>query len=92
MAKKTKKKSWYTVAWLTREGVPHANHHFANFSQVYKSRDVLVEDLVYGMTHFSRSAYVVMAWPGQVTAQAALRSSLKPILQVFEDGHVQEIS
>lgn len=89
---KKAKKSWYTVAWLTREGGPNPYHRPENFTRVYKTKAMLADDLSYGMRHFSRGAYAAVAWPGQVSEQVALHSDLKPVLQVFEDGSIQEIA
>lgn len=91
MAQKAKKKSWYTIAWLTREGQPHPAHRNENFSRVFKTEDMLIEDLNHGMIHFSRGAYAAVVWPGQVQEWIALHTNLKPVLQVFKDGFVQKI-
>jgi hypothetical protein len=89
---KKAKKSWYTVAWLTREGSPDPHHRLENFTQVYKTKAMLADDLARNMTRFSLGAYAAVAWPGQVSEQVALRSNLKPVLQVFEGGAIQEIT
>ena len=90
MAQKAKKK-WYTIAWVTREGQPHPAHRNENFSQVFKTEDMLIEDLSYGMIHFSRGAYVAAVWPGQIGEWIALHSNLKPLLYVYENGSVQRL-
>lgn len=91
MAQKAKKKKWYTIAWLTREGNPHPAFQYQNFTQVFKTEKMLVDDLSYGMISWSHGSYAAVAWPGQVDKQTALHTNLKPVLQVFEGGIVQKI-
>lgn len=90
--KKSAVKRWYTVAYLDREGAPHPAWRHANFTQVYRTREALLDDLVGGMTRGpgkSRGAYVAVAWPGQLSETEALRGPVQPLLYVYEDGHVQ---
>jgi 3-deoxy-D-arabino-heptulosonate 7-phosphate (DAHP) synthase class II len=91
--KKLAKKMWYTVAYLTREGAPHSAHRSSNFTRVYKSREVLLADLVYAMTRElgRRGAYVAAAWPGNLTEAEALRGPTRPLYYVYEDGGVKEL-
>lgn len=79
------KKSWWTLAWLTREGQPCPAHRPENFTRVYKDERVLLADLSYGMTHSSRGAYVAAAWEGQLTGEQAM-TSRRPKFYVWEDG------
>lgn len=94
MKKRSKeKKKWYTVAYLTREGAPHAAHSASNFSQVYKTETVLLEDFVYSMAHElgHRGAYVAAVWPGEINQQEALHGATKPVFYVFQGGSIERL-
>jgi hypothetical protein len=91
MTKKAKKKSWYTVAWLTREGAPHPAHRQHNFTQTYATLDMVTADLAYAIVHMSLGAYAAVVWPGQVSEWVALHTNLKPVCQILEGGFIQKI-
>jgi hypothetical protein len=90
--KSAEKKQWFTVAYLTREGIPHPAHH-GNFSRRYQSTRILLEDLVYSMTHeiSRRGAYVASIWPGEISEWEALHGATKPLYYVFESGIIEKL-
>jgi hypothetical protein len=92
-AKKTKKsaKQWFTVAYLTREGVPHAAHWRDNFSQKYDTEKNIAKDVSLAMIHLSLGAYAAAVWPGQITEEEALHGRTKPLFYVHEDGSIELI-
>lgn len=88
-ANKTKKigrKSWYTIAWFTREGDPHPAFEHSNFTRVYKTEKVLLEDLSYGMVHHNpHGAYAAMVWEGERSRWDCL-NKVRPHFHVYENG------
>ena len=87
--KKQDSKRWWTIAYLTREGGVHPAHPYV--ARVYKSEVMLLEDLVYAMTHElgHRGAYVAGVWKGELTETDCLRGSQKPAFYVFQGGEVE---
>lgn len=91
MAKPAKKK-WYTIAWFTREGQPHPGLRDRNFTKVYKTEKILLEDLSHGMSHFNPwGAYAVLIWEGQVSEWDAMNNQ-RPHFQVYENGDVHVVT
>jgi hypothetical protein len=93
MAKSKRKKQWFTVAYFTAEGQPHPAHQHSNFTRVYRSLDVLLEDLGYSMNHElgHRGAYAAAVWPGELSEWEALHSDVKPLYYVHQGGRVERI-
>jgi len=88
------KRRWYTTAYLTREGNPHPAHQrYGNFSRLYKTVKVLLEDLPYAMnTEIAhRGAYVFVVWQGELSEWEALHGKTKPLYYVFEGGRVEKL-
>ncbi len=91
-AKKTKfPKRWFTVAYLTREGMPHASHWRDNFSQKYDTEKAIAKDVSLAMIHLSLGAYAAAVWPGQITEGEALHGRTKPLFYVHDDGTIEMI-
>ena len=90
--KGSEKKRWYTIAYLQREGIPAPGH--TNFVRVYKSEKILLEDLVYSMSHElgHRGAYVASVWPGEIGEWEALHGNTKPVYYVYQGGSVEKLS
>ena len=92
-AKKTKKsaKRWFTVAYLTREGNPHAAYWRDNFAKKYDAEKNIAIDLSLSMIHLPRGAYVAGAWPGQLSEWEILHGETRPLFYVHEDGSIEMI-
>jgi len=84
---KSERKQWWTIGLFTREGQPFPGH--SNFSQVYKSERVLLQDLEHGMKNYyaQRSVYAAMVWIGQVSQDTALHVT-PPKFTMYENGQV----
>jgi hypothetical protein len=93
MAKSKRKKQWFITAYFTAEGQPHPAHRNSNFTRVYRSLDVLLEDLAFSMNHElgHRGAYAVAVWPGQLSEWEALHSDVKPLYYVHQGGWIERI-
>jgi hypothetical protein len=98
MAEAKKRKSraarrWYTVAYFTREGVPHPAHLSSNFTRVFGQLPVHLETLVRVMSTESirRGAYVAAVWAGELSEHDAVHGPQKPLLYVYEGGRVERI-
>jgi hypothetical protein len=90
--KKTKNpKRWFTVAYLTREGVPHAAHWRDNFSQKYDTEKNIAKDVSLAMIHLPLGAYAAAVWPGQLSEWEALHGDAKPLFYVHENGSIEMI-
>jgi hypothetical protein len=88
-----RKKRWFTIAYVTREGQPHPAHRASNFTRVYRRLDDLLYDLEYAMKSElgHRGAYAAVVWPGQISEWEALHGSTRPLYHVYEGGHRERI-
>ena len=93
MARSKEKKRWFTVAYLTAEGVPHPAHRAGNFTRVYRTPGVLRADLVYSMTHElgHRGAAAAAVWAGELSEWEALRGPARPLYYVHQGGQVERL-
>lgn len=94
MARSKAKRQWFTVAYVTIEGQPCPAHSSSNFTKVYRSLVMLLEDLCYSMSHElgRRGAYAAVVWPGQLSEWEAMHSDIKPLYNVYEDGQIYDVT
>lgn len=91
MAKKKLKRRWYTVAYFTREGVPHPSPPEYNFVRKYQDEKRLLEDLSSIMSRWSRGAYAAAAWVGELDEWECLHGDQRPKFYVYEGGRVERL-
>ena len=80
------KKYWFTYAFLTREGQPNPVHRERNFTRWHGQISTLLSDLTRAMSSetWSKGAYVVTIWPGQIDEWQALHGAAMPLYNIYE--------
>lgn len=65
----------------------------AQFEKWYNSKDVLLDTCKRIMQdeRFHRGAYVMAAWPGELSEWEAIHGETKPVFYVYQGGSVEYI-